>query len=138
MKNQLSRSTAILALSLMGGALLVAQNPAKNIAEVPFDFQVKDQSLPAGTYSVAQTSPTGMLQIRNEGTGEAILTLAPIREEGKSGIGKLVFRCYGDRYFLAWVWFADGQDGYGVVKGRAEKEAAGQDKKPILATIRMK
>ena len=138
MKNQLSRLTTILALTLMGGALLVAQNPAKNVAEVPFDFQIKDQTLPAGMYSVSQTSPTGMLQIRNEGTGEAILTLAPIREEGKSSVGKLVFRCYGDRYFLAWVWFADGQDGYGVVKGRAEKEAAGHDKAPVLATIRMK
>jgi len=138
MKNQLSRLTVILALTLTGSALLMAQNSGRNIAEIPFDFQLQDKVLPSGTYSVTQSTPSGILHIRNEGTGEMIAALAPMREQGKTGEAKLVFRCYSDRCFLSWVWFGDGQDGYGVVKGRAEKDAAGHEKPAVLATIRMK
>jgi hypothetical protein len=138
MKYQLNRLAVTIGLSaVMGSALLIAASGPKETAEIPFDFQVKDHVMPAGTYSVQPMNNATTLVIRNEGTGESMITLAPLEKSGKAGDARLVFNRYGDRYFLAQVWFAYDGAGHGLIPSRAEKEIA-PDGAGVLASVRLK
>ncbi len=59
--------------------------------------------------------------------------------QGPQSDAKLVFNCYGDRYFLSQIWFGSSDSGRILAKGRLEKEIAGTGKTPgSLASIRIK
>lgn len=89
-------------------------------ANVPFDFIVGSQSLPAGEYTVASMSSQGdVLRIRGAGNNGALRLTKPTH--GTSEQAKLVFHRYGDRYFLAEVW--DGANGRALLKSRQEQAA---------------
>jgi hypothetical protein len=136
MKSNLNRFAVAVGLSaVMGSALLIA-GAGKETAEIPFDFQIQDRVLPAGTYSVQPMNNLATLVIRNEDTGESVIALAPLGKSGKNGDPRLVFNRYGDRYFLSQVWFAYGGEGHCLVKSRAEKEIA--PGAGVLASIRLK
>jgi hypothetical protein len=138
MKYQLNRLAVTIGLSaVMGSALLIAGAGAKETAEIPFDFQVKDRVLPAGTYSVQPMANSTALVIRNVGTGESIMALAPLPQLGKAGDAHLVFNRYGERYFLSQVWFGYEGAGHGLVQSRAEKEIA-PGGAGVLASVRLK
>lgn len=138
MKRQFSRIAMTFGLAaVMGTTLLLAATSGKGTAELPFDFQVQGRVLPAGMYSLTHSNTDGILFIRNEGTGESIAFLAPVRKWGKADDPKLTFNQYGDRYFLSTVWFG-GEDGFGLVKSRQEKEIFGDGKPGVLASIRLK
>lgn len=137
MKNQLHRIATLIGLSALLGSALVA---ASSTAEVPFDFQVQDRAMPAGTYTVTKANDHGVINMINLETGESIFVSAPANKYGDAGVGKLVFRKYGSRYFLGQIWFAGQQIGQGTIAGASEKELIGIPAKtaPVLASIRLK
>src|SRR6266702_6709402 len=69
-------------------------------ATVPFNFNVGDKWVPAGTYMITEdlTNPDEIV-IRSEDGKIAMLSLAR-SDDRRSGAGKLVFTKYGDQYFL--------------------------------------
>jgi hypothetical protein len=69
-------------------------------ATVPFNFNVGDKWVPAGTYLITEdlTHPEEIF-IRSEDGKTALLSLAR-SDDRRSGAGKLVFMKYGDQYFL--------------------------------------
>ena len=71
--------------------------------KVPFDFSVNDKVLPAGIYWVEYTSENDAILVRSQdGRFNAISTTNAAY--GKStDSGKLVFRRYGNQYFLHQV-----------------------------------
>ena len=70
--------------------------------KVPFDFNVIHKVLPAGTYRVSYASENAILVRSQDGRFNAIsLTVATGGQS--TGGGKLVFRRYGDQYFLHQV-----------------------------------
>jgi hypothetical protein len=98
----------------LASALVVEQLPKTGVAEVPFAFQVENQTLPAGTYSVKQADRGRGIRIQNEklnGIGTACA--AAKRKFGRANGARLVFDSYGGHYFLTEIWF-DG-DGRGVI-----------------------
>jgi hypothetical protein len=50
---------------------------------------------------------------------------------------RMVFRCYGDTYFLAEVWAGDGSTGNALKPSAREKEIAQGGPAPTLAVIRL-
>jgi len=98
MKRHVLTLVGVLSLLATAGAAF-AQNGVIRV-NVPFKFQVNRSALPAGEYSL---SPIGgssqVLLIR--GTDKSIMASnANAVESGRpSDRTKLVFRCYGDRYF---------------------------------------
>ena len=125
--------------ALVGSALLIAGTGNRGTAQVPFDFRVQDRTMPAGAYTVEEMNVSGVIKIRNEDTGEAIMVLAPPRVSGAPGEPKLVFNRYGDRCFLSQVWFASEGLGHTLDKSRLEKEIAGVNKTPaMLSSIHLK
>lgn len=69
-------------------------------ATVPFNFNVGDKWVPAGTYIITEDDlhPEEIV-IRSEDSKVALVSLAR-SDDGRPGPGKLVFMKYGDQYFL--------------------------------------
>ena len=74
--------------------------------KVPFDFTVSQQVLPAGIYWIRYTSGNIILIQSQDGRLQA-LSSAYTSGDRSTGGGKLVFRHYGDQYFLHQVLCRD-------------------------------
>ena len=120
--------------AVMCAPLLLAQEMLE-VANVPFDFQVNQATLPAGTYVVFTHANGQSLQLRNEETGKSILILPPGRESGKSE-PQLTFHRYGNHYFLAEVW-TPGATGYIMKKSSLEREMEKSNERPTFAYVPM-
>ena len=72
---------AVLAMALTG--LSLAQNPNyRLVANIPFDFNVGNQHLPAGPYLFVVDYDSPVVTVRNTSTGQAEMLLT-IRGEGE-------------------------------------------------------
>lgn len=98
-------------------ALVMEQLPKTRVAQVPFAFQIDEQTLPPGTYSIKQAGLGHSIRIQNEKlAGEGLKCAAAKRKFGKAQPARLVFDSYEGRYLLSEVWFD--ADGRGVVLRR--------------------
>ena len=128
MRKQLFGTLATLSL-LFALTIVSVEAQSKNriTAHVPFDFQVGEKTLPAGDYSVKRLSQNALLVESADGQQSAIAQ-APRSVTGnvnaKPSVEKLVFRQYGDQYFLAQVWMIRGSNGRAINMSGAERKAA--------------
>jgi hypothetical protein len=100
----MKRITAIALLAIANFAMAgtsFAQSKGVR-ADVPFDFTVGNQLLPAGTYTI-KTESEGLIAIKNHNKPIAVLTLVDRDGAKPPNGGKLMFRKYGDRYFLSEI-----------------------------------
>jgi hypothetical protein len=126
MKNQASRSFAVLTLLTLVWAvpLVYAQSSSRMTANIPFNFTVGSQPLPAGQYSVKPLSQAAVL-VQGEDSRSAAIVLTMAAQSSKTQqVGKLVFNRYGDQYFLAQIWTPATNTGRVLPKSRLEREIA--------------
>jgi hypothetical protein len=119
-------------VSLLAAMLLVtsvastqAQSLAYRIkANVPFDFSVGEKKLPAGTYSVSRMSSgdTVIAITGDDGHSKAIRLSNSTQRLNARSQATLVFRHYGDQYFLYQVWPAGATIGRQFARSRSERE----------------
>lgn len=113
----------VFAVVLAAGCLSAQGLNSTVKAEVPFAFVAGNTTLPAGEYKIVQFQPHALsVCVGNYIPKVMILTNAtssPDRNEKP----RLVFNKYGEVYFLAEVWSADG-NGRAVLKSRKEKDMA--------------
>ena len=97
-----------------------ADSGMKLRATMPFDFTVRDETLPAGTYTVEATGIDGLLLMRSEDCSRGVFIPTGAKQAKKGPESKkLIFRKYGDLYFLAEVCaYGSGQE---VYKSRKER-----------------
>ncbi len=114
-------SAIVLALAV-GAAVPSSQamaQTAKVAAKIPFDFQNGSDHLPAGRYTIGVDSDHFM-RLQSGTVTSAALSRPEI--DGKpAGTGKLVFRKYGNRYFLREVWLPGKSEHQVLPKSKAEK-----------------
>lgn len=129
MEKQILRGITVLILiaGIAMMALLVsahAQAASSVVADIPFDFGVGGRSLSAGEYSVkALMDDGGALIVRNRDSNEAAIRLTNSVNAGTvPTTTKLVFRRYGQRYFLSQVWTAGERTGRQLLKSREERD----------------
>jgi hypothetical protein len=96
-------------------------------ADVPFNFIVGKETLPAGQYTIESFGTvSGMtLLIRSEDNKPKALVntnSAQAREAPQQS--KLVFTRYGDRCFLSEIWVRDSELGHRLPKSAREAEVA--------------
>jgi len=114
-------------------ALISASVPAKAqslqyklTVNIPFDFTVADKKLPAGKYSVgrAQVAEGDMIiQISSVAGDETVTRITiPVIKRDAVKEGLLIFRQYGDEYFLSEIWPAGGHTGRVLPRSRTERE----------------
>ncbi len=94
-------------LALAGSALLVAQGAARLVAEIPFSFEMANRQFAAGEYEVSDYGAKPVILLRNVETSKsAFLTIGTLRyAPTRQNEVRLVFNRYGDRSFLAEVWY---------------------------------
>jgi len=90
---------------------------------IPFNFYVAGKTLPAGQYHVGRSTEDseGLVLRGTDGrTGVFVLTrgiqTAEVQQESR-----LVFRRYGDQYFLGEVWISARSKGRELPKSRKER-----------------
>jgi len=92
-------------------------------ANIPFDFQLGKNAMPAGDYQISYSAH--MLVVRSEDRKYNATVLTIPKQRGKaSETGVLQFNRYGDSYFFAGVWTPNSVTGSTVVATSREKELA--------------
>lgn len=109
-------------------------------ADIPFAFTVGDKTLLAGVYSVERQHLSSTIFLRG--------TEKPEAQAMSYGIGggqnfnvepKLVFRRYGEQYFLAQVWMGAGNAvAREIPKSSKERQVARSTFEPELISIAAK
>jgi hypothetical protein len=121
MRKQILNVVVTLSVITILSVAAVAGLSLKLEANIPFDFMVNGKTLPAGHYTVEQGSTQNVLVIRNWETNQAAGAITQRCEVGADSQPQLIFRRYGDQYFLAKVL---GDTGAELMKSKAEREAA--------------
>ncbi len=131
----LNKLNAFGAYALFAACCLSAQAETSVIANVPFDFMVRNQHLAAGSYTMVVDIPKSTVLIR--GAEDAVFTLSIGTTRASHGDlkAKLVFNRYGDRYFLSEVWPAWRDDGRVLLRCKAEQELARNGAKPEIVAL---
>ncbi len=102
----------------------------KAVMDIPFDFAAGETQLKAGRYDVNAAAMIVSLGSRDGRHAVMILPLRSLRPAGRPAAPKLVFRRYGERYFLAEVWASTQGLGYELRRSRAEREEAAKNSAP--------
>ncbi|HEX8847137.1 MAG TPA: hypothetical protein VF791_21010 [Pyrinomonadaceae bacterium] len=128
MKKRIYSMFAMLSLLFaVAVASVQAGGVTKLTVNIPFDFQIGDKTLPAGTYSVRQLAQNVVLIESADGKTRALAqTMGTVQagEDEKAVQERLVFHQYGNQRFLAQVWMVRGSDGRALNRSNAERDAA--------------
>lgn len=118
----------IVAVALMTAVASANAQSSTVVADIPFEFSVGDQALPAGKYTVRSMTANGdALAIRNRDANRAAIRLThSIQASKASDQTKLVFHRYGQRYFLSEVWTSGENAGRKLIKSSQERVIEGQ------------
>ena len=107
------------------GVSAQAQTGTSMRAQVPFEFNVNKQALPADQYEVQvkRMGSTWALQISRKGqtAGIYFATQRTIRGAAPD-TPQLIFHRYGDQYFLAQVRLSNDHEALSLPKSRLEEE----------------
>ena len=127
MKREITNAFASLMLVLVLAAVTASAQSAKQMtANIPFQFTIGNQTLPAGEYTIRyinQDSGKNTLLIKStDGRNSRIVQMTPAQKSTPAEKASLVFNQYGDSYFLSEVWNAADQFGLSLPKSRAERE----------------
>ena len=121
------RSMVLAGLVVVGSGAAVQAQQADRVVkfEAPFAFQVENNKLPAGEYTVLVQG--GWLQIQGkDGKGAAHALTMPVVSRGGKTVTKshVVFHNYQGRYFLAAVWTLGQEKGRELLETREEQQLA--------------
>ena len=134
MKNVVARGVA--KAGLLAAMIVIAASVSANAqslqyrltANIPFDFSVGGEKLPAGKYWInraQQSNGDTVVQIRSTDLHSNLVRFTiPVLASTPAKNSSLVFRRYGDEYFLAEIWPMGSETGRELPKTRAERELA--------------
>jgi len=134
MKNVVARGVA--KLGLLAVMMIIAASVSANAqslnyrltANIPFDFSVGGEKLPAGKYWInraQQSNGDTVVQIRSTDLHSNLVRFTiPVLASVPAKNSSLVFRRYGEEYFLAEIWPMGSETGRELPKTRAERELA--------------
>jgi len=94
-------------------------------AKIPFQFHVGNTELPAGEYRirVVDDSDLTVMQISSlDGSASAVFQVEEAEKNSEPTKSELIFRKYGNRYFLAKLFDEGEPDGSQVVESSYEKK----------------
>ena len=124
MKKHALTLIGVLSLLLAAGSAFAQTIDVKG--DVPFNFIVNKATVPAGQYELKSLSGDGKTLTLRGPDGKPVGIFSSIRAESlqASDKTKLVFKRYGDRYFLSQIWLAGARSGHELPMSSREKEMA--------------
>ena len=118
---------ALAAMILLTVSIANGQSASQRFtASIPFEFNVGEQTLPAGEYEITIVNPSSdqrVLRIRSsDGTKSVMVNTHGANSRG-SNDARLVFRTYGKRYFLGQAWSGVAGGGLETARSQTEKRS---------------
>jgi hypothetical protein len=101
--------------------------------QVPFEFQIAKQILPAGEYVIWSERDQLFLRIASGKTVAMVQSNRMVHDGGKTG--KLVFNCYQKHCFLSQLWMPDPGGSRQLPKSKSEMELARQGESQQFALL---
>ena len=125
MKKVLCRVTGMLALSFLAAHAVEAQEPV--LVNIPLAFTAGKMALPAGEYRVQNTGEASAILLiqRTDHSAATFVISNPVETNKPQAHSKLIFRCYGNRYFLSQIWVEGRSRGRELAPSAKEKEQQG-------------
>lgn len=126
MKTRMLISFAVIAVAL-AGASVQAQSGRLLAANIPFNFYVKDRAFPAGPYTVEPIQVGGSDALRIQSADGHITAFVPVRcsrARANQVVSTLVFKRFGEQYFLSQVPGLEERAMYALPKSHREDELA--------------
>ena len=136
MQNQIFRTVSAVAFGLLLITSLAYGQSGKLIIQVPFEFLAGQELMPAGEYTIHVNASQSTVLLRNDAENKAVFAIS--RSEQAPRLherGKLLFRRYGDRYFLSQVWPAGTIYGRELPQSRIEREIARTAGQPAVVSL---
>jgi len=126
MKKEILKGVTMLALlvALALATAVVSANAQSTqvVSNIPFEFVVGDQTLPAGAYSVrpANAQANALMIQSKDGKNAAVRLSNPTEQRNNKRYARLIFHRYGQNYFLAEVWNGE-STGRQLLKSKHER-----------------
>jgi hypothetical protein len=122
MKRIIAIAACLLASLAAAGTASAQDHAAK--ANIPFGFYVGNTWLPAGTYTLTSDAGNPAEIFIHNGDGKvSMLTLGHADDNQPAGTHKLVFKKYGDQYFLHEVLCSSCRMNIAFSESKREKKA---------------
>ena len=132
MKTAIYKLMVLVVLLAIPATILYAQ-PTGTWFKVPFRFTVGDKAMPAGEYFVEALYWNAVAFHRSDGKA-VLVTIAQSRDPRNVTTPKLVFRHYGNVYFLADVQF-NADSARWIAPGKEEVELTKAHQRPVNSEV---
>jgi hypothetical protein len=115
---------AVILMALTGMASAQLNSGSKIVAQVPFEFVVANKIVPAGQCVVSVATMDGKTLAISNANSRVKLLSSSSREESRENAPRfaLVFKQYGDRYFLSGIKLEGSKITYRLPESKAEAE----------------
>ncbi len=121
-------------LALAAPSVLAADRVVLKV-EIPFNFVVADQQLPAGSYRIVEAQDPGAVRIYSNGQKHLLTTFCLQASPDLAQRRTLVFHRHDGRYFLKTIRGADGFGAY-LPETRSEKQAQASARSATAVAMR--
>jgi len=124
MKKQVLSFVAMVGLLMTLTVVFVSgQQTRLMTATIPFDFTIGQKTLPAGKYEIYHNGRPNALVIRSMDCRVNVMFLTnSVQAKRALAEAQLVFRRYGDQYFLGQLWSPGDDVGHESPQSRRERE----------------
>lgn len=125
----MKKAYTMIALLVLIGSMAMAANAQNNgrsqmRASIPFQFNVGDESLPAGDYIISQLNPASDQVIvrisARDGSSQAVVLMSAVAGKTANN-SSLLFNRYGNKYYFAQAWTEGDSEGLRTFKSRSER-----------------
>jgi len=133
----LIRSCVVLcSLIVVVSSFASAQNPPRSgSANIPFDFYVAGNKLPAGEYTLDIIAPTYVLLRSKDGKVQQDLYFMQTAVPGKNITSQILFAVRDGKYYFAEVWSWLGKAQLTSFNSKPDDQTKGVPLKPIEKTV---
>jgi hypothetical protein len=98
-----------------------AQSDMRLKVNIPFEFSVGNEVLPAGEYTIRHVAQTALVIRSVDCRVAQIFSTIGAQASATRNESTLVFHRYGNEYFLSTIWTAGNAAGHELSKSRAER-----------------
>jgi hypothetical protein len=123
MNRLLNLAAVLFVLTLVPLASSFASSEMARV-QIPFDFAVDGEVMPAGEYVIARPSEK-VISLRRIGGTETKASIAnPAYSSSWDGKARIIFNRYGNEYFVSTIWLTQSDHGFQFLTSATEMKLA--------------
>lgn len=122
----MKKQTLIVFASLLLAVGTAYAQSSRLVADVPFDFMVGNKAFPAGEYTIKSIGMNGTSLLLQDSELKRVQIITPnfCASAQPQEESKLVFKVYGNHYYLSQIWTQGYEQGRELPMSRREMEEA--------------